>query len=487
MDPLQSRPPTDELVVAPTQPSQAAQDLDNFARRLFAATNGALGYQAETAPAPASATTLEFSSNLLQQNQEVQNLALGLLGGLFQRFDQTQTSLSLGSFASTSTLGIGGQQLEFPPTTQVSIPKLPPLLPPLVPNHEPAANGNSGNMFGNFQGTSLPSPLVPPFISPTTIPTDLSLSGEAHSASSALLSLSREAHSASSALLSLSGVAGSQIESWQETQHQSRSPSGAPGAARRERQHPQSSHPYHLASSNPQHLSAASSAANGQNTSTFFWLGPDSGWIFPPKPVEGAQRPQIGQDILAQCRTCGLFVLPIPDVIAEHQGLHRGDTFLICGHDSCKESFPNLASRTRHLNNFHDKVTKEQYCLACKNDIPVPTYRSYFSFLAEHFLWDHFHVKSWQCAFCGSDRVTLETLYNHHRQAHSDTPKSKDDLRTDYINLNTGLPCNARYVSVDGSTIITAYSKNQQLPNTGEVDWKAALIHHPFSSAHKRS
>ena len=268
------------------------------------------------------------------------------------------------------------------------------------------------------------------------------------------------------------------------------------GPARRERQARPSSHPY-LPPTTPLHLSAAaSSAASRQNTSTFFWLGRDSGWIFPPKPVEGAQRPQIGQDILAQCLSCQLFVLPIPDVIAEHQKLHGGDGKLICGHNSCASTFPNKASRTLHLASAH-KVEKELYCPVCKMDFKQKKSRSYSTLLVEHFFAHHFGVEIWKCISCDMNAKSQEHLVTHYATCRPmDSNKggtvyrtmTPSEIKSLYIDSDTGLPLNAHYFTADdGKAKIALYPKGKEPPNPHPVDWRQAVISQPSSATDETS
>jgi len=459
--------PTDQNSRLPPLPSGAsppisAEDVSALANMLLGAIGDQTGAIRDQtgAIAPLFTTSFAFTSSstqsqLAQDPQRPHDLALALLAGLHP----TGSPISLGA----PLQGLGQEQAPaLPSPSLLSLPDLSSI-------GEPEQNPGREAAFqaALFRMTTDGSPLYRFALNQGAGPGDLFGSA---------LTFGDQAH---------------QRQIGEETQHQLHSPSGAPGRARRGRQDLQSSHPYQPASSPPQHLSAASSAASGQNTPTFFWLGPDSGWIFPPKPVEGAQRPQIGQDILAQCSTCGSFVLPTPDVIASHQKLHGGNGNLPCGYgDKCHETFTHLKARTTHLTRAHS-IYKEEHCPVCQGGFQVQDSRSPIDCLQEHIWRRHFDVEAWKCLICnekprhgGVEITTLFRLYKHYTSKHREDPTTNQEIKAHYINLDTGLPWNAHYFTTDdGKTKIAIYPKDIQPPNPHPVDWTQATIKYPSPQA----
>ncbi len=231
--------------------------------------------------------------------------------------------------------------------------------------------------------------------------------------------------------------------------------------------------------------------------STAFWLSENQGWRFPPQvtaPLDPSPDVTLApplsvntQQVLAQCLSCGDWVLPTPRVIQKHEVSLRGGQLMChhnkngqftCGDPDCKETFASLRARTLHMTRVHR--TAETNCRFCVKILmektPDGNSLPSYTVLAAHLLQGHLGVAGWQCQ-CGMELPSFEQLSKHvYHPHHPRTPPS--ELISQYTDQHTGLPSNAHVVDgLDGPKIVL-YHRDGGPPVPNPVNWLTP----PFTS-----
>lgn len=465
MDPVPTLGQTNQLPLPSIdEPLPASLEVNNLAQALFAGSRDPIGATTNRSNTSFAFTSLSTQSKSDQADQAVRAFAQALLG---IEPDPTENLIPLGGalagFEAEEAWGLDSLfGLLEPSDLGGTIPPMSPSL--LQPNHQQKV-------------------FVNPLLGLKDSPTDSGLHTSSESNQVGAPASPDPFASRSTADPPIASV-----DWWNEPESEPNLPIGP---ARRRRERGPQSHPYQVASKPESSSPGASSTAKRPNSPTFFWLGRDKGWRFPPKLVEGAQRPTIGRHILAECIRCQQLVLPTPDAIASHQKLHGGNGELLCGHDSCIATFDTPTNRTTHLIKFHG-INREEYCSLCQNNLHLPQSRSAIGCFQEHFLRHHLGVEDWKCLDCDDKKrrgrrvTTLDHLSRHHKDKHPDTRKSKDEIAEHYFNPNTGLPSNAHFFTTkEGKTLIAAYPNGRPPQDPRPVDWGEVqvIIHQSPSSA----